>query len=148
MCEFVPVTKDNIGDILGMMSDFYAIDGYPIDLKKSASLFETFVADESLGKAWMVYSDTNVAGYVILTTTFSFEYGGKIGFIDELFVKDGFRSNGIGKAAVTFIKEQATKLGLRLLYLEVEQHNTKAQELYLKFGFSTHHRQLMQYKIK
>ncbi|AWI24708.1 GNAT family N-acetyltransferase [Flavobacterium pallidum] len=148
MCEFISITENDIPVILSMMENFYAIDGYPIDIEKSNRLFETFIADENLGKAWLIYSDGEVAGYVILTTIFSFEYGGKIAFIDELYIKEEFRGKGIGKASVTFLKEAATKLGLKLLYLEVEHHNSNAQELYLKSGFSLHNRRLMQYKIK
>jgi ribosomal protein S18 acetylase RimI-like enzyme len=148
MCEFVSITENEIPIVLPMMETFYAIDGYPIDIEKSKALFKTFIADESLGKSWMIYADGKPAGYVILTFIFSFEYGGKIAFIDELYIKDVFRGKGIGKASVTFMKEQATKLGLKLLYLEVEHHNSNAQELYLKSGFSLHNRRLMQYKTK
>ncbi len=148
MCEFNPITENDIPIILPMMETFYAIDGYPIDSEKSKALFKTFIADENLGKAWLIYNNGQPAGYVILTTIFSFEYGGKIAFIDELYIKEAFRGQGIGKASVTFLKEQATKMGLKLLYLEVEHHNSNAQELYLKAGFTIHNRRLMQYKIK
>lgn len=148
MCEFNSITENDIPLILPMMETFYAIDGYPIDIEKSKALFKTFIADENLGKAWLIYNNGQAAGYVILTTIFSFEYGGKIAFIDELYIKEAFRGKGIGKASVTFLKEQATKLGLKVLYLEVEHHNSNAQDLYLKSGFTVHNRRLMQYKIK
>ncbi|RZJ67249.1 MAG: GNAT family N-acetyltransferase [Flavobacterium sp.] len=129
------------------MVDFYAIDGYPIDVEKSKLLFDEFISDEKLGKAWLIEYENKTVGYVILTFVFNFEYGGKIAFVDELYIKDEMRGKGIGKDAIDFVKQQAVEIGLKLLYLEVEPHNSTAQKLYLDKGFAMHSRQLMLFKF-
>lgn len=110
-------------------------------------MFHEFITNEHLGKAWLIYADNEIAGYVILTYIFSFEYGGKIAFVDELFIKESARGKGIGKETIQFIQRESPKLSLKLLYLEVENHNENAQKLYLAHDFEFHNRKLMKYKI-
>jgi len=147
MPEFKPLTLSDLPLILPMMQEFYAIDGYPIDSSKSELLFSEFIANPELGKAWLIYSNDLLVGYMILTFIFSFEYGGKIAFIDELYLSEKARGRGIGKASVSFIQAEAAKLSLKLLYLEVEEHNYNAQKLYIAAGFDIHNRKIMKYRI-
>jgi len=136
-----------IETITKMMQDFYAIDNYPIDIEFSKNLFQEFISDEKLGKAWLIHSDDDLVGYVILTYVFSFEYKGKIAFLDELYVKENFRGKGIGKQTIDFIKEQASNQNVKLIYLEVENHNQNAQKLYLANNFEVHNRKLLKHKL-
>ena len=130
-----------------MMQDFYAIDNYPIDLDVSKKLFQEFIADEKLGKSWIIYSDQKVAGYVILTYVFSFEYQGRIAFLDELYIKESFRGKGIGKQTLDFVKQKTLLSNVKLIYLEVENHNENAQKLYLANDFVIHNRKLLKFKV-
>lgn len=147
MVQFSSLQLHNINNITQMMSDFYAIDNYPIDIEVSKKLFQEFIHNENLGKAWLILDDEEIVGYIILTFVFSFEYGGKIAFIDELYIKEIARGKGIGNETIEFIKSESTKLSLKLLYLEVENHNEKAQKLYLAHDFAIHNRKLLKYKI-
>ncbi len=131
-----------------MMKDFYAIDNYPIDVATSEKLFQEFIADSKLGKAWLIQDEKEILGYLILTFVFSFEYKGKIAFLDELYIKASHRGKGIGKKAIQFIKEQATIYNFKIIYLEVENHNENAQKLYLSNGFETHNRKILKHAIE
>ena len=147
MTTFKPLEIADIEVITQMMQDFYAIDNYPIDVEVAKNLFQEFISNEHLGKSWMIYSENEIVGYIILTFIFSFEYGGKIAFVDELFIKETARGKGIGKEAIQFIQAEVPKLSLKLLYLEVEPHNENAQKLYLAHDFEFHNRKLMKYKV-
>jgi ribosomal protein S18 acetylase RimI-like enzyme len=147
MTTFQPIEISQIETITSMMQDFYAIDNYPIDIEVSKKLFQEFISDENLGKAWLIYLDEEIVGYVILTYIFSFEYKGKIAFLDELYIKENFRGKGIGKQTIDFIKEQASNQNVKLLYLEVENHNQNAQKLYLANDFEVHNRKLLKHKL-
>ena len=147
MIEFKPLVAPNIETIVSMMQEFYAIDGYPISIDVSKTLFQEFISNENLGKAWLIFSDNEIVGYIILTFVFSFEYQGRIAFLDELYVTETARGKGIGSKAIEFVKTESHKLSLKLTYLEVEPHNENAQKLYLANGFESHNRQLMKYKI-
>lgn len=147
MTTFKPLEITDIEIITQMMQDFYAIDNYPMDVEVAKTLFQEFISDEHLGKSWLIYSENEIVGYIILTFIFSFEYGGKIAFVDELFIKETARGKGFGKEAIQFIQQAVPKLSLKLLYLEVEPHNENAQKLYLAHDFELHNRKLMKYKV-
>ena len=147
MTTFKPLEISDISIITQMMQDFYAIDNYPMDIEVAKTLFQEFITHEHLGKSWLIYSENEIVGYIILTFIFSFEYGGKIAFVDELFIKETARGKGIGKEAIQFIQREVPKLSLKLLYLEVEPHNENAQKLYLAHDFVIHNRKLMKYKV-
>ena len=148
MIQFKPLVISDIDIIVKMMQEFYAIDNYPIDTTISKSLFKEFIADKNLGKAWLILSDNEIVGYVILTFIFSFEYQGKIAFLDELYLSKKARGKGIGSKAVAFIIEESKKSSLKLIYLEIENHNQNAQKLYIASGFELHNRKLMAYKTR
>lgn len=152
MIQFKILENSQIEAITKMMQDFYAIDNYPIDIEVSKKLFKEFISDENLGKAFLIcHSDegrtSELVGYVILTYVFSFEYKGRIAFLDELYIKENFRGKGIGKQTIDFIKEQASNQNVKLIYLEVENHNQNAQKLYLANNFEVHNRKLLKHKL-
>ena len=147
MTTFKPLEIVDIEIITQMMQEFYAIDNYPMDIEVAKTLFQEFISNEHLGKSWLIYTENGIVGYIILTFIFSFEYGGKIAFVDELFIKETARGKGFGKEAIQFIQGEVPKLSLKLLYLEVEPHNENAQKLYLAHDFELHNRKLMTYKV-
>ena len=147
MIQFKPLVISDIDIIVKMMQEFYAIDNYPIDTTISKSLFKEFIDDKNLGKAWLILSDNEIVGYVILTFIFSFEYQGKIAFLDELYLSKKARGKGIGSKAVAFIIEESKKSSLKLIYLEIENHNQNAQKLYLAHDFEVHNRKILKYKL-
>jgi ribosomal protein S18 acetylase RimI-like enzyme len=147
MIQFQPLEKKNIDIVTSLMNEFYAIDNYSFDLTIAENLFEEFLTNDNLGKCWLLESNQEIVGYLVLTFVFSFEYQGRIAFLDELYIQPKSQGQGIGKSAVTFAKTQSKALGLKLLYLEVEEHNLSAQQLYLKSGFTIHPRKLMKLKL-
>ena len=148
MIQFKPLIISDIETVVLMMQEFYAIDNYPIDVEVSKTLLTEFISNKNLGKAWLIIFNDEILGYAIITFIFSFEYQGKIAFLDELYVTEKARRKGIGSQAIEFIKGESHKLSLKLIYLEVESHNKKAQNLYIANGFEMHNRKLMRLKTK
>ena len=148
MTTFRPIQTSDIDTIVPMMQEFYSIDNYPIDIAISKALFLEFIENPHLGKAWLIYSDEEIVGYIILTFVFSFEYKGTIAFLDELYISDKARGKGIGKKALDFIHQEALTLSLKIIYLEIENHNEIAQKLYLSKDFVVHNRSLMKLTLK
>ena len=148
MIQFKPLIISDIETVVLMMQEFYAIDNYPIDVEVSKTLLTEFISNKNLGKAWLIIFNDEIVGYAVITFIFSFEYQGKIAFLDELYVTEKARRKGIGSQAIEFIKGESHKLSLKLIYLEVESHNKKAQNLYIANGFEMHNRKLMRLKTK
>ncbi|WP_353168472.1 GNAT family N-acetyltransferase [Flavobacterium sp.] len=148
MITFQNLQKSQIDSIVSMMQDFYAIDNYPMDVDKSKQLFEMFLSQPNLGKAWLIFDDEEIVGYVILTFIFSFEYKGILAFLDELYIKSDHQGKGFGKQAVKFVQHESFQLNVKMLYLEVETHNENAQNLYIANDFEVHNRKILKYKLK
>lgn len=148
MITFKLLQSSQIEIITQMMLDFYAIDNYTFKIVKTRELFKEFCANESLGKAYLIFNDNEIVGYFILTFVFSFEYQGRIAFLDELFIKNEQRGLGIGNKTIQFILSLTDEFNIKMIYLEVENHNENAQKLYLANDFEFHNRKIMTYKIK
>ena len=146
MTNFRKITHQDIEVLLVLMTDFYAIDGYPIDPEITRKNFVHFIENPNLGQSFIIEHDGKVAGYIILNFLFSFEFGGTIAFLDELYVDSNFQGKGLGKLGVAFSQKFAKEKELKILFLEVELHNERAIELYKKYNFKPHHRNLMVWK--
>ncbi|MFN8207329.1 MAG: GNAT family N-acetyltransferase [Bacteroidales bacterium] len=140
---FRPATPDDIQLLLEMMEAFYSIDRYPFDSRLTGINLEEFIADESLGRIWMVEVDERNIGYFALTFGYSFEFKGRIALLDEIFLQKEYRNKGIGKKALEFIFKQAPGLQLKTILMEVEKHNAHAIHLYEKLGFRDHNRLIL-----
>lgn len=148
MTTFKPLSVLDIDKILLMMEEFYVIDHYPFEIKTSKKLFNQFLENENLGKAWLILNEDEIVGYVIFTFVFSFEYQGKIAFLDELYIKKSAQGKSFGKQTLHFIRQEAHKLSLKIIYLEVEPHNHAAQKLYIANDFEEHKRKLFKHIVK
>ena len=147
MITFKPLQYSDVDVITKMMQEFYAIDNYPIDIDLTKKLFEEFISNENLGKSYLIYNDLEIVGYAIMTFIFSFEYKGRMAFFEELFIHESARGKGIGKLAIDFVKQEAEKANVKMMYLEVENHNEIAQKLYLANDFLIHNRKIMKFKF-
>src|SRR4051812_30205073 len=105
------------------------------------------VADPSVGRIWLINDGERTVGYVVLTLCYSIEFGGRIAFVDELFIEASHRRHGIGSQTLAFIEEKTAALGVRTLLLEVTKSNDAAKSLYRKQGFANRPHQLMTKRI-
>jgi ribosomal protein S18 acetylase RimI-like enzyme len=102
-----------------------------------------FLADASLGEVWVLWDGAIVAGYVVLTFGFSFEYHGRDAFVDELYIEAAYRRQGLGRRAIEFIERRARERGVNAIHLEVDEGNLAAEELYRRAGYVDQSRFLM-----
>jgi len=137
----------DVHDILDMMKEFYEIDQYLFDKKLSAENLYIFLQNGDLGRLWMIQLQNETVGYVVLTFGFSFEYGGRDAFIDELFIKKPFRNQGIGDSSIKLVLEEAKSLDIKAVHLEVESHNEGGIKLYTKHSFGGNNRKLLTHRI-
>lgn len=56
-------------------------------------------------------------------------------FLSKIYISKIFRGKGIGKIAMNFIDNQATKLNCQKIYLTVNKYNTNSIKAYEKIGF-------------
>ncbi|MEM7298481.1 MAG: GNAT family N-acetyltransferase [Bacteroidota bacterium] len=141
--EFREATLDQEDECLRMMEDFYKMNGYTYYETDASRNFEEFIQNENLGKFWVITQSGKTIGYVILTFGYSFEYGGRDAFVDELYLKAEYRNRGIGTLILESIDFYAHKHGVKAIHLEVEQDNEAGNRLYIKSGFKSNDRALL-----
>jgi len=112
-----------------LMREFYAESGYVLDEESAALAFAELLADDSLGRAWLVEVDEEPAGYAVLTLGYSMEHGGRNAFVDDLFVREPHRGRGLGRAALGAIMNECRQLGVRAVHLEVGRGDIAAANL-------------------
>lgn len=128
--------------VAAMMRAYYAEDGYPFAEVAAHTAFREFLAYDFLGRFW-VADVGEVAGYLAVTLGFSFEYGGRDAFIDELYIDEAHRGAGLGREAVAVALDYCRAQDVRAVHLEVEHHRESAYRLYGRMGFELHERRLM-----
>ena len=143
--RFELAKPEHVDIVLGMMRGLEDADPEPrpFDEAKRRAIFDRFVRDSPYGKAWLIACDEKYVGYVVLTVSFSFEYGGYDAFIDELYITEEYRRRGIGRRAMEFIEVAAAELGVNAIHLEVSHGNDPAIGLYRRVGYAGNQRHLM-----
>lgn len=109
-------------------------------VKDAAKLLLT---QPQFGSIWLLKMNEHYIGHCIITVGFSLEFAGHDVFLDELYIEEQFRNQGIGRQVMTFVKQQSSKYGAKAIHLEVDKENLRAQKLYEKFGFIDNDRFLM-----
>ncbi|MCS6925540.1 MAG: GNAT family N-acetyltransferase [Candidatus Binatia bacterium] len=137
----------DIAQLIRCMREYYTFDHLPFDEQRAYGALETLVGDESLGRVWLICAAGTAIGYMVLTLGYSLAYGGRDAFIDEIYIRESSRGQGIGTHALSVAEEMCRALGVRALHLEVERANSGAYSVYRKLGFVDHNRSLMTTQI-
>ncbi len=145
--EVRAATKGDVPALVELMAEFYEESGYELNREHARRAFGDLLADPGLGVAWLMVAEQRAAGYVVLTFGFSMEFGGRDGFVDDLFVRREYRGRGMGRAALDTVRARCLAEGVRALHLEVGRDNTVAQRLYQGVGFRDNDRQLLTLRL-
>ena len=131
--KFVPEDRE---DYIRFSTEFYnssAVDK-PVPREHFEQGFDEMMRSDVYVQGYMLVCDGNNVGYCVTMKTYSVEAGGITIWIDELFVLEEYRSNGLGRELFKYIEENGDKK-LRRIRLEVELENGRAISLYKKMGF-------------
>jgi diamine N-acetyltransferase len=134
--------------LIQFIQEFYKYDGHPFDETSIRPALLGILEDNSLGRVWLIQQDNQAIGYIVLTFGYSLEYRGRDAFIDEFYIKESYRGQGVGAKSIQFIDSVCPSLKIKALHLEVERENTIAQSFYRKVGFTDQNRYLMTKWIK
>lgn len=128
--------------LLELIQEFYKVEHLPFDDNTIRALAK-ILNDDSLGRIWLIQDGNEAIGYVVLTFGYSLEFRGRDALVDELYIRESYRRQGVGTKALQFVEDVCASLGIEALHLEVDRKNTTAQGLYRKVGFADHDRYLM-----
>lgn len=129
------MTKQDKNNVLEMMQVFYASPA--VYSNGSDEIFlrdiENCINDNPYLEGYTIENSDDILGYAMIAKSFSTEFGKQCIWIEDLYIKDNYRSCGIGKMFVDFITKKYSNCVFRL---DVEAENETAVKLYQKFGFT------------
>lgn len=132
--------------LLDLAQAFHEEDNHPLSPEGAIALRQ-IVAGEPMARCWLIRRHGQVIGYIVLTLGYSIEHGGRDGFVDDLYLIPSARGTGMGAAVLEFALDQARRLGIVTLHLEVDPRNERAMSLYRSRGFVENGRRLMSLRL-
>lgn len=123
-------------DFIKMCIDFYNTDGvdHVIPVSNIEKTFDTLMNGSDFAKAFIYEKNNKIAGYILLAFTYSNEAGGLVVWLDEIYVRSDFRSQGIASKLIDFVIDKYNNNAARFR-LEITESNIGAKRLYLSKGF-------------
>jgi len=130
------IKSDDKIDFIKMCMDFYNTDGvdHSIPVSNMEKTFNLLMEGLDFAKAYVCEKNNKTVGYILLALTYSNEAGGMVVWLDEIYVKPEFRSQGIGSELIDFVIEKY-KNKIARFRLEITESNIGAKKLYLSKGF-------------
>lgn len=124
-------------ELLSMFEAFYRSEAVLQDIPYDYHLrtLEDLFSPQSLQKAYIFEVDGTAVGYALLSYKFSHEAGGRELWLEEFYVRDAYRRQGLGREFLSFLTRLQKQEGICRLRLEVEPENIRAARLYEEFGF-------------
>ena len=138
------ITKNDKQIYTEMAKDFYSSPAVLENIPEEniTSSFDLFLAGTPYGDAFIFESEGQTVGYGVLAYTHSQEAGGKVVWLEEIYIKEEFRGCGYGSEFINFV---LTEIPAKRYRLETEPENEKAAALYRRHGFE--HFEYINYRL-
>ena len=136
--EFRRFQPDDRAQLRQMIFQLYEEDpdGEPISDEKIDRTISELSRHPQKGRLMVFVEAGEIVGYSILINYWSNEFGGNVLNIDELFVKEAWRSRGIGSRFIDSLCVD-TENNAVALELEVNPSNHRARACYERLGFES-----------
>jgi len=123
-------------ELLPLVSAYHAFEDVESSSEQRRSSVSHLLQDKSLGEIWLIRKLDNLIGYIAVCYSYSIEFGGRDGFIDEFYIEAAERGRGIGSNVLEEVSALLSERGIVGLHLEVDGTNEKARAAYARAGFS------------
>ena len=136
--QFRMASQSDADVLLEFMRAYYAFDGHRFDRERAGLALTGLLRDANLGRTWLILDGDAAVGYIVLCFGYSLEWLGRDAFVDEFYLREGYRGRGWGRKTMAFVEKAAREAGIRTLHLEVVRRNAAALAAYRKMGFAEH----------
>ena len=92
------------------------------------------VGNSPYAEGFIFEKEKEILGYGMIAKSFSTEFGKPCIWIEDLYLKEEYRGEGIGSSFFEFLEKEYPDAVMRL---EVEEDNTRAIRVYKKNGYET-----------
>lgn len=131
------VTEADREIFLALSEEFYASPAvlHPVPRRYHEDAFRELMRSDTYAEAFLLESEGKAVGYALTAKSYSREAGGKVLWLEELYILSEFRSRGLGGEYFAFIEGYARENGFARIRLEVEEENVRARALYGRLGY-------------
>jgi ribosomal protein S18 acetylase RimI-like enzyme len=133
-----PITENDIDIVVGYMQALQKDD--PEEMPNNTDTLVKKIQDSfkypNEVKTFLVEDNGISVGYFVLAFGYSFEFGGRIIMLDEMYVDPSARGKGYAKAMIDFTEQFARDNDCKSVYMVTTQSNEYARNLYRKYGYS------------
>lgn len=119
--------------IVSMARLFWAEAGEAFTRRQEDAL-RTLLVDASLGRAWLARYREEPVGFAVALYRHSIGYGGRVAFLDDLYLVERVRGRGLGRRMLRAIGEDLEAFGLLQLHA-LAPRSSAAAALYENEGF-------------
>ena len=135
MIKFNLFEDENYDELLDMMTEFYTSDAVDTPLKKEVitRLLDDILSRKHSIKGIEIHYKKSLVGFGTITTYYTSEIAGETVQLEDLFIKDEYRSKGIAKKYFNEIMDRYKDA--KRFRLEVCATNLRAIKLYKEIGF-------------
>ena len=132
-------TAADLEDYMGMSRDFYASEAtdHPVPEEHFQQTFSEALKGSPIARGWIILDNQKQAvGYFLASLTWSNEYGGKVAWLEELYLKPEARQQGLGRRVLeATMLELKSQEQVKAFRLEVTKANESVIKLYRQLGF-------------
>lgn len=118
-----------------IVAEFYSSDAVmaPVDSEHFDRTFDELMRSDERAVCYFADCDGKIGGYALAVRFFSQEAGGEVIWLDEIYMRNKYRGEGIGTALISRV---FADFPLVAAYrLEIEPENEGAERLYRRLGF-------------
>ena len=132
---FRRVCAADLETLLPLLRAYWAYDGIAYRDAEVRAGLRVLTENPAYGSAYLVERQGGPVGYFIFTWGFDLEFGGRHGWITDLYLEPAARGLGFGRAVFAFVDELLRAEGATCVELVVEHDNAEALAFYRKLGF-------------
>lgn len=129
------ITQEDRELYLELATEFYHSDAvlHPVPDSYLEATFEEMIRSNQYVQGFFLEAGEQVAGYGLISKSFSQESGGPVIWIEELYIREEFRGQKLGSRFFAFLEEEFPET--TRFRLEVEEDNEAAARLYARLGY-------------
>jgi len=133
--RILPITDAQFEGLLSLIADYQRFYEAPeIDEERNRSFFARFIAPSEDGLLLGAWRRGELAGYACLYWHFTSIAAAESVLMNDLYVAEGARGQGVGRALIEASAEIARERGARHLEWSTAPDNERAQRLYDSTG--------------
>jgi len=134
---------DDLEKLLTLVQGFHAEEGIDSSDAQRRGALLPLLEGIPYGAIYLIGPARAPIGYIIVTFTWSVEFGGLDGMIDEFFIRPAVRGRGIATEVLSALPRTLAEAGVRALHVEVDRENEAAIKLYARTRFLARDRYML-----